>query len=258
MTTRLKNLREALLMILTFSSGAVDAICFVSFGKVFTAFMTGNLVFLGIGAAGAFKPNGPDLVRVGVAVAAFTVGVFIAARIIKRSRRSRVAGRGFSLSLAGVLTAQVVFMAGWIAVSGDPSSTFATVLTAVEAVAMGMQSGAVGSLEVKSVFTTAATATLVNLSREAADRRVSDTDPARLARILICLILGAAAGGLLLVNARTYAPVLSTLATAAALGVHLQARREARLVVASSRDLVTTGDGPLAAGDPSVGYGEAA
>ena len=258
MTTRLEKLREALLMILTFSSGAVDAICFVSFGKVFTAFMTGNLVFLGIGAAGAFNPNGPNLIRVGVVVVAFTVGVFIAARIIKRSRSSRVAGRGFSLSLAGVLTAQLVFLAGWIAVSGDPSSTYATVLAAVEAVAMGMQSSAVGSLEVKSVFTTAATATLVNLSREAADRRATDTDPGRLARILICLIAGATAGGLLLVNTRTFAPALSTLSTAAALGVHLHTRRQARLVAPSSRDLVTAGDGPLVAGDPSVGYGEAA
>ena len=258
MTTRLKNLREALLMILTFSSGAVDAVCFVAFGKVFTAFMTGNLVFLGIGAAGAFKPNGPNLVRVGVVIAAFILGVFIAARIIKRSRRSRVAGQGFSMSLAGVLIAQLVFLAGWIAVSGDPSSTYATALAAVEAVAMGMQSSAVGSLEVKSVFTTAATATLVNLSREAADRRSSDTDPGRLARILICLIAGAAAGGLLLVNVRTYAPVLSTLATAAALGVNLQARREARLVVVSSRDVATTGDSPRVAGDPAAGYGEAA
>jgi uncharacterized membrane protein YoaK (UPF0700 family) len=245
-------------MILTFSSGAVDAICFVAFGKVFTAFMTGNLVFLGIGAAGAFKPNGPDLVRVGVVIAAFIVGVFIAARIIRRSRRSQANGRGFSLSLAGVLGAQLVFLAGWIAVSGDPSSTYATALAAIEAVAMGMQSCAVGSLEVKSVFTTAATATLINLSREAVDRRASDTDPARLARILICLIAGATAGGLLLVNVRTFAPALSTMATAAALGVNLQASRHARLVVASSSNVVTTGDGPLVVGDPAVGYGEAA
>jgi uncharacterized membrane protein YoaK (UPF0700 family) len=258
MTTRLKYLREAVLMILTFSSGAVDAICFVAFGKVFTAFMTGNLVFLGIGAANAFKPNGPNLVRVGVVIAAFVVGVFIAARIAKRLRRSRVAGRGFAASLAGVLIAQLVFLAGWIAVSGDPSSTFATALAAVEAVAMGMQSSAVGSLDVKSVFTTAATATLINLSREAADRRVSDTDPWRMARIIICLIAGATAGGLLLVNARTYAPVLSTLATAAALGVNLQARREARLVVVSSGAVATTGDSPRVTGDPAAGYGEAA
>ena len=258
MTTRLTHLREAVLMILTFSSGAVDAICFIAFTKVFTAFMTGNLVFLGIGAAGAFKSNGPDLVRVGVVIAAFVVGVFIAARIVKRSRLSRIAGRGFSISLAGVLIAQLLFLAGWIAVSGDPSSTFATTLAAIEALAMGMQSSAVGSLEVKAVFTTAATATLINLSREAADRRVSDTDPGRMARILICLIAGATAGGLLLVHARTYAPALSTLATAAALGINLRARREARLVVVPSRDVVATGDGAAVAGDPAPGYGEAA
>jgi hypothetical protein len=79
-----------------------------------------------------------------------------------------------------------------------------------------------------------------------------------MARIIICLIAGATAGGLLLVNARTYAPVLSTLATAAALGVNLQARREARLVVVSSGAVATAGDSPRVAGDPAAGYGEAA
>ena len=261
MSKRLNTLREALLMILTASSGAVDAICFVSFGKVFTAFMTGNLVFLGIGAAGAFKPNGPNLVRVGVVIAAFCVGVFIAAWIIKWSRRSRVASRGLIRSLFGVLVLQLVFLGGWIAVDGDPSNTYATVLAAIEAVAMGMQTSAVGSLDVKGVFTTAATATLVYLSREAADPRVSDTNAARMARILLCLIGGALAGGLLLVYAKTLAPALPAVATGLALTVQVTAQRLARRS-ATATDAAPTpvaGQvGPLTQGGPAIGYRDAA
>src|ERR1700748_1456053 len=167
MTARPKNLREGFLMLLTMSSGAADSICFLALGKVFSAFMTGNLVFLGIGAVGGFKPGGPNLVRVVIGITAFSVGVFVATLVIRHARRSRVAARGVSWSLGAILTTQVAFAAGWIAVSGHPSFTFTTVLVAVEAVAMGMQSGAIGSLGVKAVFTTAATATLINLVREA-------------------------------------------------------------------------------------------
>lgn len=45
--------RDLLLMALTFSSGAIDAISYLALGKVFTAFMTGNLVFLGLRAVNA-------------------------------------------------------------------------------------------------------------------------------------------------------------------------------------------------------------
>ena len=44
--------RNNLLNALTISSGAVDAISFLALGKVFTAFMTGNVAFLGMGIAG--------------------------------------------------------------------------------------------------------------------------------------------------------------------------------------------------------------
>src|ERR1700748_334317 len=203
MTKRLRALREGFLMILTVSSGAADAICFLAFGKVFAAFMTGNLVFLGIGAVGGFPPTGPNIPRVAVTVGAFCLGVFVAIRIMRRARGSRVMANGVSWSLEAILVTQVTFTACWIAVSGHPSFAFATVLVAVEALAMGIQSGMIGALGIKAVYTTAATATLINLSREIADRRVSDTSPGRLARILFSLIAGAAAGAAVLVNART-------------------------------------------------------
>jgi len=48
--------RDSLLVGLAFSAGIYEAICFLSFGKVFTGFQTGNLVFLGLGLAGTRPP----------------------------------------------------------------------------------------------------------------------------------------------------------------------------------------------------------
>ena len=46
-------MRNLLLAGLTLSSGAVDAISFLGLGKVFTAFMTGNIAFLGMRIGGS-------------------------------------------------------------------------------------------------------------------------------------------------------------------------------------------------------------
>lgn len=79
------GIRDLLLVGLTFSSGAIDAISFLALGKVFTAFMTGNVVFFGIGVAGA---GGPDEPRVLIALAAFAAGVFAATRIVSACGRA--------------------------------------------------------------------------------------------------------------------------------------------------------------------------
>ena len=42
----------ATLLALTFTTGVVDAVCFLGLGRVFTANMTGNVVLLGFGLAG--------------------------------------------------------------------------------------------------------------------------------------------------------------------------------------------------------------
>jgi hypothetical protein len=49
--------RDLLLNALAVSSGAIDAISFLALGKVFSAFMTGNIAFLGLRVAGALRPG---------------------------------------------------------------------------------------------------------------------------------------------------------------------------------------------------------
>jgi Protein of unknown function (DUF1275) len=41
------------LLVLTFTTGLVDAVSYLGLGHVFTANMTGNIVFLGFGIAGS-------------------------------------------------------------------------------------------------------------------------------------------------------------------------------------------------------------
>lgn len=55
------------------------------------------------------------------------------------------------------------------------------------------------------------------ITREAADRRVTQSDPARMARVLIGLVVGALGSGLLLVHAHVLAAALPPLLTALAL-----------------------------------------
>jgi uncharacterized protein DUF1275 len=43
-----QRFRDSLLIALTVASGAVDAISYFGLGKTFSAFITGNMVFLGI------------------------------------------------------------------------------------------------------------------------------------------------------------------------------------------------------------------
>jgi uncharacterized membrane protein YoaK (UPF0700 family) len=206
------GIRDVLLTGLTLSSGAIDAISFLALGKVFTAFMTGNVVFLGLGVADA---GGPDVVRVLIAVATFAAGVFVATRIVGASRGSGVWPRRVSVTLGLAMVAQAVFLAVWTATSGRPGTGSGDALTGLMALAMGLQSGAVMPLAVEGVFTTAATATVMFLMRDvAAGSGSAAAERARLAAVLGALFAGATAGGLLLVHARAYAPVLPLVTTA--------------------------------------------
>jgi uncharacterized membrane protein YoaK (UPF0700 family) len=207
------QVRDLLLNGLTFASGAIDAISFLALGKVFTAFMTGNIAFLGLRVADA---GGPGWSAIIAAMAAFGVGVYLGTLIVnsKGNGTPGVWPSHATVALGLSLIGHAGFQILWLAVGAHPSTEVATWLIALWGVAMGMQSAAVRSLHVEGVFTTAATATFIFLfgdfvtwSRSAEERR-------RLRGVLISLFLGATAGGLLLTRAPIYAPAHPLVATA--------------------------------------------
>ncbi len=212
------SVRDLLLNALAVSSGAVDAISFLALGKVFSAFMTGNIAFLGLRVAGASAPGGVAIV---VSMAAFAVGVYLSTRIVRPSEGTGMWPQRVTVALGVSLIAHAVFLAVWFASNGQPSIDVAHVLLGSWGFAMGMQSAAVRTLHVEGVFTTAATATIILLVGDTTSWSSTVAERRRLASVLVSLFVGATAGGLLLVHAHIYAPVLPfaitvmTVATAA-------------------------------------------
>ncbi|MCU1253969.1 MAG: hypothetical protein JWM83_268 [Candidatus Angelobacter sp.] len=217
------RVRDLLLNALTVSSGAVDAISFLALGKVFSAFMTGNIAFLGLRVAGA---GAPGAVAILVSMASFAAGVYLSTRIVKSSESLGTWPERVTIALGVSLIAHAAFLAIWFAKDGQPSVNIAHVLLGMWGFAMGMQSAAVRTLHVDGVFTTAATATIIYLVGDLTNWPATVAERRRLAGVLLSLFVGATAGGLLLVHAHIYAPVLPFGITAIAVAMAAIVLRE--------------------------------
>jgi len=210
------HLRDGLLVALAVSSGAVDAISWLGLGKVFSAFMTGNLAFVGFGVGGA---DGPPVGRTLVALAAFAVGAAIAARVVRTAEADRPWPPRVVAALALSLALQVLFLAVWLSVDADPSTLVGDLLVALSSLAMGMQTIAIFSLGVRASFTTAATATIAVLMGDLAGWASARAERLRLVALLAAIVAGAALGALLVDHARHWAPLLPIALTAAVVAV---------------------------------------
>jgi uncharacterized membrane protein YoaK (UPF0700 family) len=218
------KVRNWLLDALTVSSGAVDAVSFLALGKVFTAFVTGNIAFLGMAIASTtgstiYGVVAPRMIWVLASLAGFAGGIYLTTKIVKPSRQP-ASHKGeqpkcvvwphrttFALGLS--LLAHLCFVLIWFATSARPGDNVIPVLLAAWALAMGMQSAAVRNLNVGGIFTTAATATFIFLFGALANGVPLTGDERRRMRgVLVSLAIGATVGGLLLIHAPIYAPVL--------------------------------------------------
>src|SRR2546423_5683568 len=160
--------RNGLLNALTVSSGAVDAISFLALGKVFTAFMTGNFAFLGMVIASTtgstiYGVVAPRAISVLAAMAGFAVGVFLATKIVRQHAPKDEQATGIvwpertTFALGFSLLAHLCFVLIWLATSAEPGFNVIPVLLAVWGLAMGLQTRAVGKLELGGPYTTRAT-----------------------------------------------------------------------------------------------------
>src|SRR6267378_670376 len=164
-----------LLLGLTVVTGLVDAVSYLALGHVFTANMTGNVVFLGFAAAGGKGLSAP---RSGTAVVAFLLGAVIGGRMATRlsaGPRHRWTGVAFGAE-AGLLFA----------------------VMALTGLAMGIRNATARRLAVPDLTTTVLTLTMTGL---AADSRLAGGNNqgwARRAASVVTMIAGAAVGGWLL------------------------------------------------------------
>jgi uncharacterized membrane protein YoaK (UPF0700 family) len=214
------KVRNWLLDALTVSSGAVDAISFLALGKVFTAFVTGNVAFLGMAIASRtgsaiYGVTPPRVIWVLAALAGFAAGIYLGTKIVRPSRHegqqpnSVVWPQRTTFALGLSLLFHLCFVLTWFESSARPGDNVIPVLLATWALAMGIQSAAVRSLDVGGIFTTAATATFIFLFGALANGvPLTGDEQHRMRGVLVSLVIGATVGGLLLIHAPTYAPVL--------------------------------------------------
>ena len=207
-------IRDRLLVALTFASGCYEAICFLSFGKVFSGFQTGNIVFLGVALAGTRPPAGPVPLSVVVSLAAFAGGAMLTVRIlrwfdgneeIEDEEVFHVWPRRVSVVLGVVLIVQIGFLAAWLTTS--PSTDAMYLMLGLNAFGMGAQMNAVRSLHVPAISTTAATATFISLVSAIAGWSLTCRAAWRLTGTIVSLALGALVADWMLSHAHAWAAV---------------------------------------------------
>jgi uncharacterized membrane protein YoaK (UPF0700 family) len=190
------------LSLLTLVTGLVDAACYLGLGRVFTANMTGNVVLLGFGTAGA---QGLPVLAPTVSLAVFLVGAAASGRLAHRlvgpsgtTVSEPVRRRWLTIALLAELV--LVAMAGVAAIGlpvGDGGARRYVVIGLLAA-GMGVQNATVRRLAVPDVTTTVLTQTLTGL---AADSRLAGGHSPRTGRRLAAVGLiaaGALVGALLL------------------------------------------------------------
>ena len=182
------------LLVLTFSTGLIDAVSYLGLGRVFTANMTGNVVLLGFGIAGSEGlPVVAPLVSLGPSAARLSRR-WRAGQDDRRSSFPACRPRTLGIETALVLAAAVVAAATTV----RPSTFAAYAMIALLALAMGVRNATVRRLGVPDLTTTVLTMTLTGL---AADSRVaggSGRGSVRRIAAVLAMLCGALAGALLL------------------------------------------------------------
>jgi uncharacterized membrane protein YoaK (UPF0700 family) len=180
-----------LMLLLTAVTGLVDAVSILRLGRVFVANMTGNVVFVGFGLAGA---PGFALAASLVALAGFLVGAAAGGWFGGRFGEDRVV-----LLRVGSAT-QVVFVAAAtvvVSLSGLSSSGIRDLVAGLLAASMGIQNSVARRLAVPDMTTTVLTMTLTGIASDLSSGRGG---PALTRRIgSVAIMLGAAVGGAALV-----------------------------------------------------------
>lgn len=149
------------LYVLTVSTGFIDAVSYLGLGKVFTANVTGNVVLLGFGVAGA---GGLPTVAPLVSLGAFLVGAVVSGRLATahKGRHPVVFRRALVFEIALVACATIVVAATTV----DPDTATAYTVIAFLACAMGARTAMIRALDVRDLRTTALTMTLTGLAAD--------------------------------------------------------------------------------------------
>lgn len=187
----------ALLLILSGTTGLVDAVSVLGLGRVFTANMTGNIVFLGFALAGV--PGFAWRLFV-VALLSFGTGAAIAGRLsVSFTRSSR---RRWLVTVA-VAEGTLLALAAAMVLLGPPPSVDSfqvESLIALTGAAMGIRNATVRALKVPDMTTTVLTLTITGLFADSFLGTGVNGNWRRRLAALVAMLTGAVVGALLVRN----------------------------------------------------------
>jgi uncharacterized membrane protein YoaK (UPF0700 family) len=200
---------------LTFVTGLVDAVSFLGLGHVFTANMTGNVVFIGFALGGATDLS---VARSLAALASFACGGIVGGRLI--SGAMRAPARLLTLAMYGEVALLSAAAAAAFASGADLmlSSVYAVIV--LTGIAMGLRNAVVRTLAVPDLTTTVLTLTVTGL---AADSPLAGGSAPRSGRRLLAILTmaaGAFVGAMLLRRFGITVPLMMAVAAVAGLAAY--------------------------------------
>jgi uncharacterized membrane protein YoaK (UPF0700 family) len=191
-TDSLRHPLTRTLLVLTLTTGVIDAASYLGLGRVFAANMTGNIVLLGFGIAGS---GGLPVIAPLVSLAAFLAGATIGGRM-----GAALAPKEAHLSRAMVIEVGVTGLATLIAIVFDitPGHFSGDLIIALLAFTMGIRNATVRRLKIADLTTTVLTMTLTGLAADSPLAGGEGKGSWRRAAAVVSMLAGACAGALLL------------------------------------------------------------
>jgi uncharacterized membrane protein YoaK (UPF0700 family) len=180
------------LLTLTFTTGLIDAVSYLGLGHVFTANMTGNVVLLGFGIAGA---GGLPVVAPLVSLAAFLVGAAAGGGLGSKIAHHQTRHLSGALAIEASLIAIAVVLVAVLDMRPNTLSAYAVIT--LLALAMGVRNATVRRIGVPDLTTTVLTMTLTGFAADSPAGGGSGAGSTRRAAAVLAMLTGGIAGALL-------------------------------------------------------------
>jgi uncharacterized membrane protein YoaK (UPF0700 family) len=193
---------------MTVVTGLVDAVSFLSLGRVFTANMTGNVVLLAFATA---RVPGLSIAYSLTALLSFLVGAIFGGRIMARAgadSQIRLAARAFVLEVVFLSAASFCSIGYRSDLLGHSFQPFA--LIALTALAMGTRNAAVRKLAIPDLTTTVLTLTITGIGADSSFANGNNPRLARRVEAVVAMFLGAALGAVIIRYSISAALALAT------------------------------------------------
>ncbi len=230
-----------LLLLLTLTAAWIDMLSYLSLGRVFASFMTGNFLFIGLGAV---QGNSGLLIRALVAVLVFLVGVTFGSFCLQRAPQQQ-SGTAWHHTFARYLLMEwlllLVYAIIWRVTSHlSQQAGVQILLLGMAALGMGIQGALVIAFKIPGVVADALTATLITLGQRLA-QGIGHPGPqsqewrwSGLFLALLCLIYVGSAFVVALTSAFMLTPVVPVIVVTIAIFALLVPSRQATRSLPSS------------------------